>query len=140
MADPNKIDSQVVKNAMTRLCSDFTPLVAPLGFSRTNSRSRYWERQVDQLIHVIHFHRSGSSYGKPISYGVDIRVEFWLNNADGTRFNAAWLDSDHLRNSEGRAYHLRFRAETWSMYDRCLEDLMRVMREHALPWFEGQGT
>ena len=121
---------------MVRVCRDFTPLVAPLGFRRTNSRSRSWERRTERLIHVIHFHRSGSSYGKPISYGVDIRVEFSIQNADGTRFNNGLLDSHSLRNSDGRAYHLRFRAESWSMYDRCLEDLLRVTREHGVPWFE----
>jgi hypothetical protein len=26
------------------------------------------------------------------------------------------------------------------MYDRCLEDLLRVTREHGLPWFERNGA
>jgi hypothetical protein len=35
---------------------------------------------------------------------------------------------------EGR-YHLRFNAATESTFDRCIQDLVRFVDEHGLPWF-----
>jgi hypothetical protein len=45
------------------------------------------------------------------------------------------FDSDHVRQQNGYAYHHRFNAETWSTYDRCLDELMLFMSEVAEPWF-----
>jgi hypothetical protein len=132
--------SAVVKAGMDRVCRDFTQLVAPLGFRRTRSRSRSWERRTDRLIQVIYFFRSGSTYGAPISHSVDIRVHFFLQTSEGSPACDDQLDSDRVRDSRGYAYHLRFNALSWSTYDRCLEDLLRVTREHGLPWFEQNGT
>jgi len=140
MSDGQKTTSAVVKGGMDRVCRDFTQLVAPLGFRRTNSRSRTWERRTDQSVQVIYFHRGGSTYGAPINRSVDIRIHFSVQTIDGTTAGGAQLLSDPLRDSGGRAYHLRFNAESGSMYDRCLEDLLRVTREHGLPWFEQNGA
>jgi hypothetical protein len=140
MSDAQKTKSAVVKGGMDRVCRDFTQAVVPLGFRRTNSRSRCWERRTDRLVQVIYFHRSGSTYGAPINHSVDLRVHFSLQTFDGTPAGRDQLDSDRVRDSRGYAYHLRFNADTWSMYDRCLEDLLRVTREHGLPWFERNGA
>jgi hypothetical protein len=140
MSDAQKTKSAVVKVGMDRVCRDFTQAVGPLGFSRTNSRSRSWERRTDRSVQVIYFHRSGSTYGAPINHSVDIRVHFSLQSFDGTPAGRDLFVSDLLRDIRGRAYHLRFNAESWSMYDRCLEDLLRVTREHGLPWFERNGA
>src|SRR5262245_33542613 len=131
MSDVQKTKSAVVKAGMERICRDFTQLVAPLGFRRSNSRSRSWEHRTEQLVQVIYFHRSRSTYGAPISYDVDIRVHFSLQASDGTPACRDQLDSGRVRDSRGYAYHLRFNAHSWSMYDRCLEDLLRVTREHG---------
>lgn len=32
-------------------------------------------------------------------------------------------------------YHLRFNAQTGSTYDRCLDDLVRLVTEQGEPWF-----
>lgn len=136
MSDAQRRKSAVVKGGMEQLCRDFTQAIAPFGFRRTNSRSRSWERRTERLVQVIYFHRSGSTYGAPINHSVDIRVHFSLQAFDGTPVRSDQLVSDALRDSGGRAYHLRFNAESGSMYDRCLEDLLRVTREHGLPWFE----
>ena len=114
--------------------------MAPLGFRRTNSRSRSWEHRADRLVQVIYFHRNRSTYGAPISHDVDIRIYFSLQTSDGTAACLDQLDSERIRDSRGYAYHLRFNARSWSMYDRCLEGLLRVTREHGLPWFEQNGT
>lgn len=140
MSDAQKTKSAIVKGGMDRVCRDFTQLVFPLGFRRTNSRSRSWEQRTDQSVRVIYFHRGGSTYGAPINHSVDIRVHFSLNLLDRTPAGRDQLDSDRVRDSRGYAYHLRFNAETWSMYERCLEDLLRVTREHGLPWFEQNGA
>src|SRR5262245_2066831 len=65
MKDARKERSAVVKAGMERVCSDFTKLVASLGFVRTNSRSRTWTYRGDKFIRVIYFHRGGSTYGAP---------------------------------------------------------------------------
>jgi hypothetical protein len=140
MGDVQKAKSAVVKAGTDRVCRDFTLLVAPLGFRRTNSRSRSWEHRTDRFVQVIYFRRGGSTYGAPISHSVDLRVHFSLQNSDGTPAGRDQVVSDGVRDSRGYAYHLRFNAQTWSMYDRCLEDLLRVTREHGLPWFEKNGA
>ena len=140
MSDPPKKKSEVVKAGMTRVCRDFTELITPLGFRRTNSRSRAWQRDANGTLWEIHFHRGGSSYGAPISHQIDIRVHYWLRSSDGDRIGGNGINSDKLRDSRGYAYHLRFNALSWSMYERCLDDLMRVTREHGMPWFELNGA
>jgi hypothetical protein len=136
MKDARKAISANVKAGMDRVCFDFTKLVASLGFVRSNSRSRAWAHRGDRLVRVICFHRSGSTYGAPINNSVNIRVHFSLQNFDGSPTSHDQLTSDEVRDSKGYAYHLRFNALTWSTYDRCLEDLLRITREHGLPWFE----
>lgn len=140
MSSAPKAKSAVVKAGMDRVCRDFTQLVAPLGFRRTNIRGRSWEHRTTRLAQVIYFHRSGSTYGAPISHEVEIRAHFFLQTFDGTTACRDQLDSARFRDSRGYAYHLRFNAHSWSMYDRCLEDLLRVTREHGLPWFEQNGA
>ena len=132
--------SATVKAGMLRVCSDFTKLVASLGFRRTNSRSRAWAKCTDRLMHVIYFHRCGSTYGAPISNTVDIRVHFSFQNFDGSPASTGQLTSEKVRDSRGYAYHLRFNAMSWSMYERCLEDLIRITKEHGLPWFQQHGA
>jgi hypothetical protein len=140
MSDAEKTKSAVVKDGMARVCRDFTQAVAPLGFRRTNNRSRSWERRSDRFVQVIYFHRCGSTYGAPISHGVDLRIHYSVQNSDGTPAGRDQLISERLRDSLGRAYHLSFNSKSGSMYDRCLEDLLRVTREHGLPWFERNGV
>jgi hypothetical protein len=120
---------------MQRLCKDFNPVAEALGFIRTRSGSRSWQRPYGVLAEVIHLHRSGSSYGAPINNSVSIRAEFIIKAPDSPASDA-WLDSDKLKDSNGYHYHLRFNALTWSTYDRCLQDLERVTKEHAVPWFD----
>lgn len=140
MSDAPKTKSAVVKAGMARVCRDFTELVAPLGFRRTKSRSRAWQHRTDRLVQVIYFHRCGSTYGAPINHSVDIRVHFSLQTLDGAPTGKNQLTSETVRDDRGYAYHLRFNALSWSMYDRCLNDLLRVTREHGLPWFEQNGA
>lgn len=136
MSENQNTVSAVVKAGMARACRDFTERIGPYGFRRTNSRSRAWERQGERFIHVIYFHRRGSSYGAPYNHDVDIRVHFSLQNLNGEPAGASGLTSEHIRDQRGYAYHLRFNALSWSMYDRCLDDLIRLTREHGLSWFE----
>jgi hypothetical protein len=140
MNDAQKATSAVVKAGMDRVCRDFTDRVAPLGFRRTNSRGRTWIRRGTKLVACIYLHRSGSTYGAPRNNSVDIRVHFSTQLLDGSPGSPDQLLSDHVRDSQGYAYHLRFNALSWSTYDRCLEDLMRITHEHGLPWFGQHGA
>lgn len=128
--------SEVVKAGIARLCTDFTNLVTPLGFARTNSRSRNWTTEMLGKICSIYFHRSGSTYGAPINNSVDIRVHLSVKPIDGPAEPKEDLISDKLRDDRGYAYHLRFNALSWSTYDRCFGDLLRITRDHGMPWFE----
>ena len=128
--------SQLAKAGMQRLCKDFSPVAEALGFARTRSGSRSWHRSHGELIEIVHLHRSGSSYGGPTNNSVSVRAEFVIKAPDSP-MSKAWLDSDKLKSSNGYHYHLRFNALTWSTYDRCVQDLERVIKEHAVPWFDG---
>ena len=126
--------SQLVKAGMLRLCDEFTPIAEKLGFVRKRSGARSWHRKHDGFTDTIYLHRDGSSYGAPIKNSVSIRVEFTVEAPDGVASDTL-LYSDKLKDSNGYHYHLRFNSLTWSTYDRCLQDLERVTREHGLPWF-----
>jgi|SRR6185437_2859013 len=129
--------SQIARVGILKLCSDFTHALAPLGFTRTRSGSRAWQRQQPGYVEHIYLHRCGSSYGAPRNNSVALRVQFSIQFPSGAPMPVP-LYSDPLRDSNGRAYHLRFNALSWSTYDRCLADLKRIVQEHALPWFERQ--
>lgn len=126
--------TQVVRQGVEKACQDFSERISPLGFART--KKMFWTRRHDHTVDFIHFHRSGSSYGKPRNYSVDIRVHFAIRVLNDT-FEAAALNgpfSDPGRIHDGR-YHHRFNAQTGSTYDRCIEDLVRFVVEHGEPWF-----
>ncbi len=132
-----KSTTQIVRAGFDRACIDFTKLVVPFGFSKF--KARFWSRQADRCTDFIHFHRSGVSYGAPSSNSIAIRVHFASHLGqlpDPITLNGP--NSDQLRDSDGYAYHLRFNALTWSTYDRCLDDLIRALRERGLPWFATQ--
>ena len=96
----------------------------------------FWTRQHEMTVDVIHFHRSGSTYGTPINFRVNIRVHFAIRALNDT-FEAIALNgpySDPSRLSEG-LYHLSFNAQSGHMYDRCVEDLSRFVLEQGGPWF-----
>src|SRR6185369_5477847 len=127
--------SATVKIGMDRVCKDFTVLIAPLGFVRTNARGRAWTRFGSRLRHVVYFHRVGSSYGAPRNNSVSILVNFSFQDEEGLPVRIDPLTSNMVRDERGYAYHLRFNAVTGSTYQRCLDDLIRVTKEHGLPWF-----
>ncbi len=127
-------NSAVVAEGMKRVCKDFSDRIVSLGFRRTGRR--LWTRVNEWSIESIYFHRSGSSYGAPINASVDIRVMVGLRVLnDPTPGGSIGFNSDHIRRQNGYTYHHRFNAETWSTYDRCLNELMLFMSEVAEPWF-----
>lgn len=141
MEESSKSASEIVRSGFVRVCKDFSDRIAPFGFKRTNSRSKYWQRQRNGLVDQIYFHRSGSSYGVPINNSIDIRVHFSTHSIHSNPHHSLnGSSSDSLRDDRGYAYHLRFNALSWSTYERCLDDLIRITRDHGLPWFEKQET
>ena len=138
---PEKPTSEIVKAGFDRVCDDFSELVAPLGFRRTKRSSRAWHRPVGGSIEQIYFHRSGGSYGTPRNTSISIRVHFSKHSIEEKPplpLNGA--SSDQLRDERGYAYHLRFNAHTWSTYERCLDDLLRITNDHGLPWFSARAV
>lgn len=134
MEVPEKSTTQVVRDGLERACREFTDRIAALGFLRT--KKMFWTREHPHTVDFIHFHRSGSSYGAPINFSVDIRVHFGIRVLNDT-FEAAALNgpfSDATLTRAGR-YHLRFNAKSGSTYDRCVDDLARFVVEQGEPWF-----
>jgi hypothetical protein len=130
--------SKVVTQGMKRVCDDFSPIVGRHGFVRTKPRA--WVRLNPLCADVVYFHRHGSTYGAPINASVSIRVMLSIrvlnHPAPGS---GIMIISDHARRPNGYGYHHRFNAETWSTYDRCLDELGLFMTEIAEPWFAEWG-
>lgn len=134
METPEMSTTQVVRDGFEKACREFTERITSLGFSRT--KKMLWTRQHQHTVDFIHFHRSGSSYGAPRNFSVDIRVHFGIRVLNDT-FEAAALNgpfSDPTLTREGN-YHLRFNAKSGSTYDRCVDDLVRFVLEQGEPWF-----
>ena len=135
MPNADKPFTSVVRAGLEKACREFTVRVEPLGFRRT--LKMFWTRRHPLIADFIHFHRSGSSYGAPRTASVDIRVHFGIRvlNDDfvAAALNGPQSDAGTLRS--GR-YHLRFNAETWSTYERCVDDLTRFVIEQGEPWFQ----
>jgi hypothetical protein len=126
--------TKIVRTGLEQACKDFSERVARLGFTRT--KKMFWTRKQPFTVDFIHFHRSGSSYGAPINFSVDIRVHFGVRVLNDS-FPAAALNgpfSDPNRLRSGR-YHLRFNAKSGDTYDRCIDDLERFVAEQGEPWF-----
>lgn len=132
--DGSPSKTQIVRDGFERACKDFSFGVAGLDFLRT--KKAFWTRGNSHTVDFIHFHRHGISYGAPSTYSVDIRVHFGIralnDDFEAPALNGPHSDPDRLRS--GR-YHLRFNAMSWSMYDRCIEDLFRFATEQGEPWF-----
>jgi len=131
--------TKVVRKGLERICHDFSGRVRELGFERT--RKMLWTRAGALTIDFVHFHRQGSTYGAAINCSVGIRVHFGIrvinDNFPAPALNGPSSDAEVSR--AGR-YHLRFHAETGSTYDRCLEDLVRIVVEQGEPWFRRFST
>jgi hypothetical protein len=133
MSEP-KETTKVVRAGLERACKEFTARIAQLGFRRT--LKMLWTRRHSLTVDFIHFHRRGSTYGAPINFSVAIRVHFGIRalNDDFPALALNGPSSDDARIHAGR-YHLSFNAQTGSTYDRCLDDLVRLITEQGEPWF-----
>jgi hypothetical protein len=126
--------SEVVSQGMKRVCEDFSGRIASFGFRKTGTRR--WTRVNEWSIESIYFHRNGSSYSAPINASVSIRVMLDIHVLnDPAPGGGIGVYSDHVRRQNGYAYHHRFNAETWSTYDRCVDELLLFVTEFAEPWF-----
>jgi len=130
--------STIVLKGMDRICNDFSLRIESHGFTRT--KKRLWTRQRGAWVETIYFQKRGSSYGSPRTPSVDLRVTIGLSTQGGRAVDEFWLISDHARRSSGYAYHHRFNADTWSTYERCLEELLLFVDEIAEPWFGVRGS
>jgi hypothetical protein len=133
MSEP-KETTKMVRAGLERACKEFTARIAQLGFRRT--KKMIWTRRHSFTVDFIHFHRCGGTYGAPINFSVDIRVHFGIRvlNDDFPALALNGPSSDAARIQAGR-YHLRFNAQTVSTYDRCIDDLVRLVTEQGEPWF-----
>jgi hypothetical protein len=135
METPDTCATQVVRDGLEKACREFTERIATFEFART--KKMFWTRQHPHTVDFIHFHRSGSSYGAPRNFSVDIRVHFGIRVLNDT-FEAAALNGPFSDPTLTRAgnYHLRFNAKSGSTYDRCIDDLVRFVVEQGEPWFD----
>lgn len=123
-----------VRRGMVKFCADYAARVAPLGFMKT--KSRFWARENEHTVESIRLFRLGSYCGAPISPSISLRVELGIHVLnDPSRVATIGTRVDDVRKPDGRSYHNRFNAETWSTYDLCLDDLTLLTTEFAEPWF-----
>jgi hypothetical protein len=125
----------IVRKGYDKARNDFDLRIKGYGFVRKGKST--WARITDTVTAEIELFRHGSSYGAPINASVSIRVIFRIV---GTGEKLPIMISDHLRDSRGYAYHTRFNAATWSTYDRCAEDMVRLVQDHGLSWFTQHGA
>jgi hypothetical protein len=126
--------SQVVADGMKRACSDLTKIVSPLGFKRGQGRT--WVRQSDEIEEKIYLSRSGSSYGAPVTPSISLQLSLTSQKVpEGQRHYLSHHETGKLRRLTGYCYHHRFNSQTWSTYERCLEELALFMQEVAEPWY-----
>lgn len=128
--------SGVVRHGVEQACGDFTKRIASFGFVRT--KKMFWSRRRAHTVELVHLHRGGSSYGKPINYSVDFRIHLGIRVLNDT-FPAIALNgpqSDDPQYPGTWRYHLRFNAKTGSTYDKCIDELVRFVVQQGEPWFE----
>jgi hypothetical protein len=96
-----------------------------------------WTRPNSLTVDFVHLHRCGSSYGGPISAIVDLRVHLGIRVFNDTFETLAFNgpSSDPGRLADERRYHLSFHARSFSMFDRCVGDIVRFIEEQGEPWF-----
>ncbi|QNN21400.1 hypothetical protein HED60_03635 [Planctomycetales bacterium ZRK34] len=126
--------SKIVRAGFDNACRSFGERIAPFGFQGT--KRRFWVRLNSDSADTIYFHRSGETYGAPICAEVDIRVECSLYILDAP-LDTAYIHgpvSDAVVSRKNR-YHLRFNAKSGSMFERCIDDLVRFFEDHCEPWF-----
>lgn len=135
MSLPDRGAIDVIRHEFERACKDFSSLVGSLGFVRT--KKLMWVRRREWTADVIMFHRCGSTYGAPINFKVEVRVHFAIrvlnDSFESLALNGPWSEVGRVR--DGR-YHLSFNAKTGSMYERCLNDLVRFVEAAGEPWFQ----
>ena len=136
---PAKETTLVIRKELEKACKEFTDYITPSGFQRT--RKMFWTRRHRHSVDFIYFFRSGSSYGASYNYDVSIEVHFGIrvlnDDLDGPHLNGP--NSDPTLTRKGQ-YHLRFNAKSGSMYERCVEDLVRFVVEQGEPWFREYET
>jgi hypothetical protein len=124
----------VVRAGVTKACKAFSTRLSSRGFERT--KPMLWTRRHLATVDFIHLHRSGSSYGAPINYSVTLDVECGIRVLADT-FLALVPNGPASSHGSGLAarYHLRFNAQTWSTFDRCVDDLEQFVIDRGEPWF-----
>ena len=104
---PAKETTLVIRKELERVCKEFTALIASYGFQR--SKKMFWTRQHRYTVDFIYFFRSGSSYGAPYNYDVDIEATFGIrllnDDLDGPHLNGPTSDGMHSQDRGAFAHH-----------------------------------
>jgi hypothetical protein len=122
--------TSLVRKGTERACVAFTADIAALGFQRT--RKMFWARVHEHSADVLHIHRGGISYGAPISASVSLRLHLAIRVLNDS-FPAIALNGPS--SDTAVRYHLRFNARSFDLFDRCVHDLVRYVRDVGEPWF-----
>ena len=130
-----EVSENIVKAGVDKALKDLTEHLQKLGFKHT--KKWWWVRLKSNSADFIHLHKSGSSYrGSSINYSVSFRVHCGNRELNDPK---DWLvlngpDSDMPETYEGK-YHFRLNTKSGSTYDRCINDLVRYVKEFGEPWF-----
>jgi hypothetical protein len=126
--------TQIVRDAVERACLAFTDAIAVRGFVRT--KKMLWVRRGSLAADIVHLHRRGSSYGRPLNASVDFRIHLGIRvlMEESTPLALNGPFSDEGRFHAAR-YHMRFNAKTGDSFERCVADLARFVGD-AENWFD----
>ena len=134
MTDQPSSLTSIVRKGFDRAIHEFSAQVVSQGFLRT--KRGLWVRPHEYTADVISFHRHGSTYGAPRTASLSIRVHFAIRvlNDPFPALAANGPDSDTIGRGKHN-YHLRFNAQSGSTFDRCIQDLVKLLIQEGEPWF-----
>ncbi len=130
-----------VRAGVAKASAAFDARIAARGFSHT--RKMLWTRHTASspfTVEFIQFHRTGSTYGSPYNASVDFEVHFGVRVLNDP-FPVLALNGPSSEHTpiEDR-YHLRFNSKSGSTFERCVDDLVRLVEHYGEPWFRSAAS
>lgn len=124
--------TKLAREASEKAYRAFTEQVERFGFVRTGSTT--WVRLHEHTADVVHIHRGGISYGAPLNASVSFRVHVAIRVLNSA-FDGLALNGPHSDQAYDERLHLRFNAESFHSFDRCVTDLVRYVATTGEAWF-----
>lgn len=131
-----EVDKNIIKDGVAKAMDEFAQKIENLGFVRT--KKMLFVREHETFADFIHVHINGSSYsGGAFNYSVSFRLHCGKRlYEDARKYLTLNGTESSLPELIDKRYHLRFNAKSGSTYERCIEDLLRFVKEDGEKWFQ----